>query len=193
VLALGAAGFLALLSMTSFQSDQFAVDRAGLTLTFLSPVSGAEIVAGKALGGMLAFSIPVGIGAVAAAALNPRGSPFAWLATLLGIFAAYLAQSPVAAALAAWFPAPFDLSRLKGGNPHPLASILASLACLLVYTACGATIAGALVISRRPGAALAVSVVVLALAAAAARWGWRLAGDAVDARRENLAMTAQGR
>src|SRR4030095_16186631 len=35
VLVLGVAGILALMSLSAFLSDQFAVDRAGLTLTFL--------------------------------------------------------------------------------------------------------------------------------------------------------------
>jgi hypothetical protein len=113
--------------MMSFQCDQFAVDRAGLTLTFLTPATGREIVFGKAAGGLAAFAIPVGIGTIAAVALHPRGSPAVWIGAIGCVFAAYLAQSPFAALMAAWFPAPFDLSRLRGGNPHPLASILSSV------------------------------------------------------------------
>jgi hypothetical protein len=83
------------MSLSAFLSDQFAVDRAGaLTLTFLGPTTGTEIVAGKAMGALRALAIPLGIGTIAAAAIHPRGSPLVWAGTLMCAIAAYLAQSP---------------------------------------------------------------------------------------------------
>ena len=193
VLVLSVAGMLALMSMSSFLTDQFAVDRAGLTLTFLGPASGVEIVAGKAIGGMGAFTIPLSIGTIAAFALHPRGSPLLWCGALFCAIAAYLAQSPVAAALAAWFPAPFDLTRLRAGNPHPLASILGLMTSVLIYAVFSGLFAAVLALTRSPLAALAAGAVILAAAAAAAKLCWPLAAMALDARRENLAMVAQGR
>ena len=193
VLVLSVAGLLALMSMSSFLTDQFAVDRAGLTLTFLGPASGVEIVAGKAIGAMAAFAIPLTIGTIAAVALHPRGSPLLWAGALASVIAAYLAQSPVAAALAAWFPAPFDLTRLRAGNPHPLASILGLMASVLVYAACGGLFAAVLALTGSPWAGLAAAALILAVAALVARFGWRLAAEALDARRENLALVAAGR
>jgi hypothetical protein len=193
VLVLAVAGMLALMSLSAFLTDQFAVDRAGLTLTFLSPASGVEIVAGKAIGALAAFAIPLGIGTVAAVSLHPRGSPWVWLGALFCALGAFVAQSPFAAALAAWFPAPFDLTRLKGGNPHPLASILGLLASAVAYGVCGGTLAVALAVTHSPAAGVLASLLVLAAAAGLARLGWPLAAQALDARRENLAMIAQGR
>ena len=193
VLVLAVAGLLALMSMSAFLTDQFAVDRAGLTLTFLSPANGVEIVAGKAIGAMAAFAIPLSIGTVAAVALHPHGSPLVWGGAMMCVIAAYLAQSPVSAALAAWFPAPFDLTRLRAGNPHPLASILGLMASVLVYAGCGGLFAGVLALTGSASAGLATAALILAAASAFARLGWRLAAEALDGRRENLAMVAGGR
>ncbi len=193
VLVLSVAGLLALMSMSSFLTDQFAVDRAGLALTFLGPASGVEIVAGKAIGAMGAFAIPLTIGMVAAIALHPRGSPLLWLGALMCVVAAYLAQSPVAAVLAAWFPAPFDLTRLRAGNPHPLASILGLMASVLIYGFCGGLFAAVLALTGSPWAGLTTAALILVAASLSARLFWPLAARALDARRENLAMVAQGR
>jgi hypothetical protein len=193
VLVVGAAGMLALMSLSAFLSDQFAVDRAGLTLTFLSPASGTEIVAGKAMGAMAALAIPLGIGTIAAAAIHPRGSPLVWVGALMCVIAAYLAQSPAAAALAAWFPSPLDLNKLRAGNPHPLASILGLASAVFAYAVCGGLFAATLALTESAVAGLAAAMLVLAAAWGIARLGWPLAARALDARRENLAMVAQGR
>ena len=193
VVVLGAAGMLALMSMSAFLTDQFAVDRAGLTLTFLGPASATEIVAGKAVGGLAAFAIPLSIGMIAAATLHPRGSLAVWAGALMCVIAAYLVQSPAAAVLAAWFPAPFDLAQLRRGNPHPLASILGLMFSVLAYVVCCGIFAATLALTQRPLAGLAAAALVFALAAGIARLGWPLAARALDARRENLAMVAQGR
>jgi hypothetical protein len=193
VLVLAVAGILALMSMSAFLTDQFAVDRAGLTLTFLGPASGTEIVAGKAIGALAAFAIPLSIGMIAAVALHPHGSLAVWVGTLMCVIAAYLAQSPGAAALSAWFPAPFDLAQLRMGNPHPLASIVGLLLSVFAYGACAAIFAATLALTGSPVAGLAVAALILTAAAVVARFGWRLAARALDARRENLAMVAQGR
>jgi hypothetical protein len=193
VIVLGVAGILALISLSTFLSDQFAVDRAGLTLTFLGPASGTEIVAGKAMGALAALAIPLGIGTIAAVAIHPRGSPLVWAGALMCVAAAYLAQSPASAVLAAWFPSPFDLNKLRAGNPHPLASILAIMVSTAAYGLCGGLFAATLALTRSPLAGLAAATLVLAAAWGVARLGWTLAGRALDARRENLAMVAQGR
>jgi len=193
VLVLGVTGILAIMSLSTVLADQFAVDRAGLTLTFLAPVSGREIVAGKAIGAMAAFAIPIGIATTVAVILHPRGSPLVWAGALTCVFAAFVAQSPFAAAVAAWFPAPFDLSRLKGGNPHPLASVLGTLAAVVAYAACGGIFAATVALTHSPLAGLAAATLLLGAAAGIAGLGWPLAARALDARRENLAMIAQGR
>ncbi|HEX4823760.1 MAG TPA: hypothetical protein VFV19_05580 [Candidatus Polarisedimenticolaceae bacterium] len=193
LLVVAGAALLTLISMTPFQSDQFAVDRAGLTLTFLTPISGNEIVVGKAAAALGAFAMPVAGGLTIAIVLYPHGSPVVWLGAILCVFAAFLAQSPVAAFIAAVLPAPFDLTRLRGGNPHPLASIVTSLVSVIAFAACAGVFTSALALTGSRWGGLAAAIAVFAAAAAIARAGWPLAGRALDARRENLAMMAQGR
>jgi ABC-type ATPase involved in cell division len=94
---------------------------------------------------------------------------------------------------AALLPAPFDLAQLRAGNPHPLASILGLLSSVIAYGICGGIFAATLALTRSPLAGLAAAALVLAAGAGIARLGWPLAARALDSRRENLAMVAQGR
>lgn len=193
VLVLGIAGALALVSLGSILSDQFAVDRAGLTLTFLSPAGAYDIVAGKAVGLLGALSLSLSVTTLVAVAFHPHGSVWVWIGAVLSLLSAYLLQSPVSATLAALFPAPLDLSRLKAGNPHPLASLLTSLAAGVSYLVCGAIFGSALVLTDRPVVGALAAVGLAAGSAAIARFGWRRAARVLEARRENLALVAQGR
>ena len=193
VLVLGVAGALALVSLATILSDQFAVDRAGLTLTFLTPANAYDIVSGKAVGLLGALSLSLGATTVVAVAFHPHGSAWVWIGAVLSLLSAYLLQSPVSATLAALFPAPLDLSRLKAGNPHPLASLLTSLAAGLSYLVCGAIFGGALVLTDRPVAGALAALALATGSVAVARLGWRRAARVLEARRENLALVAQGR
>ena len=186
----GALGFV---SMQAFLADQFAVDRAGLTLTFLTPASDRDIVLGKAAAGLAALAIPTTLAMGAGAILQPAGSPLLWIAALVAIAAAYSIQAPVAGLLAALFPAPFNLMTLKGGNGHPLAVIGSTLVAIVALgvTAGAGTLAYAIAHS-----ALLTLTVELLLLAAAFGIAWLMfpaAARAVSLRRENLAMIAQGR
>jgi hypothetical protein len=186
-------GLLALVSMQVFLADQFAVDRAGLTLTFLTPVSDRDLVLGKAAGALAALAIPTTFVMVAGAILQPAGSPLLWLAALLSIAAAYIFQAPVSALLAALLPAPFDLMKLKGGNGHPLATIASTFMTLVVFTLTAGTGVLLFVATRSAWAPLAGAIVLVALALAVASLLFPAAARAVSLRRENLAMIAQGR
>jgi hypothetical protein len=186
-------GLLALVSMQTFLSDQFAVDRAGLTLTFLTPASDRDLVIGKAAAGLGALAIPVTIATIAGIVLRPAGSPALWLAALLGVVAAYLLQAPVAALFAAMLPAPFDLMKLKGGNAHPLGTIASTFVTLSAMTL--AVSLGILVLWMTGSAwiTLLSAIVLVAVAAGWAALVFPAAARAVSLRRENLAMIAQGR
>src|SRR5206468_8377902 len=88
---LGFAGILlALLTLEPATLNQFAMDRAGLTLEFLSPVSDRDLIRGKAaaaaiLGGSRGLCCYL-IALVTA----PGGSPFYWLAALAAGGAVFL-------------------------------------------------------------------------------------------------------
>jgi len=193
VMVFGVGAALTLFSLQTLLSNQFAVDRAGLTLTFLGPASAREIVLGKAVGGALAFAAPLGTSFAIALALHPRGSAALWLAAVLFAIAAYVAQAPIAALVSATFPAPCDLMKLRAGNLHPLAGVLGMLASVVASVAGAVVFAATYVLAGSAAAVLAASCVALAIAAAVAALGFPLAAQALDLRRENLAMIAQGR
>jgi len=193
VLVLGVGSALTLFSLQTILANQFAVDRAGLTLTFLGPASSREIVLGKAAGGALIFAGPVAIAVTIALALHPRGTAALWVAALVSAAAAYVAQAPVAALVAASFPAPCDLMKLRAGNMHPLAGVIGMAAALLASLAAGALFVGTFAITGSPAAVLASSLAGAALALCWAALALPLAASALELRRENLAMIAQGR
>jgi hypothetical protein len=186
-------GFMGMVSMQAFLANQFAVDRAGLTLAFLTPATDRDLVIGKAAAGLAALSIPTTIAMIAGAVLRPAGSPLLWIAALLAVAAAFIFQAPVAGLLAALLPAPFDLMKLKGGNGHPLAVIGATL---LTVVALGVTVGTGMLVfasTRSALAALAVEIALLLLALGLSRLVFPAAARALSLRRENLAMIAQGR
>jgi hypothetical protein len=193
VMVLGVGAALTLFSLQTILSNQFAVDRAGLTLTFLSPASAREIVLGKAAGGALTFAAPVSIAVAIALALHPRGSAGLWLAALISAFAAYIAQAPVAALVSASFPAPCDLMKLRAGNVHPLAGVLGMMASLIASSAAGGLFVATFALTGSPLAVLASSLAATVIACGLAALGLPLAAQALALRRENLAMIAQGR
>lgn len=191
LLAVG--GFIALLSFGQILADQFAVDRAGLTLAFLSPAGERDLLLGKAAGTVLASGIPVGTALVVALVMKPGGSPFLWIAALAVSGAVFAVQAPVAAILAAAFPAPYDLMKLRAGNPHPLASLVTMAATLIGFGVAAGAVGLAYALTRSGLLALAVAAAGLAVACGVAALALPLAARILRSRRENLAMVAQGR
>ena len=193
VMVLGVGSALTLFSLQTILVNQFAVDRAGLTLTFLGPASARQIVFGKAAGGALIFAAPQAVAAAIAILLHPKGPMGLWVAALVSALAAYVAQTPVAAFVSAAFPAACDLMKLRAGNVHPLAGICGMLTSVAVSAAAAAVFAGTYVATGSVAAVVGSSLVVLAAACVWAAAGLSLAAQALDLRRENLAMIAQGR
>lgn len=127
---------IALLNLLGFCANQFAVDRAGLTLQFLSPISELQIIRGKALafGGLLSLAA---IGCSAAAVLLGDPSSVAeWLAALLGLLSAYLLSVPLSVVLSATFPRAFDPGRISSSaGAHVAASTIGTIASLVLLAA----------------------------------------------------------
>jgi hypothetical protein len=185
---------ICLMAIEPVQANQFATDKAGLTLQFLSPVSDRDIVLGKAAGSALMAGLPALIVMVPAAVFLPgRVIPFLPALVMAGV-AGFLLFAPLAAILSAVFPKPSDLSKMgKVGNPHPMAAFLSTLAAVFVLLPpAGFTAIGVLVIESH---LLAFVLVTLwaGLAAAAFRPLMQGAAGALAERRENLAMIAQER
>ena len=118
-----------LLALMPFAMNQFAIDRAGLTLQFLSPLSDRDILIGKAVGNGIAAGVPALLCFAGALALFPGGHAGLWLSVPLGFLATYLTAAPAAAALSATFPRAVDLNSIGSrSNAHGLAGMLGLLA-----------------------------------------------------------------
>ena len=127
-------GAIALLSIQPFAVNQFAIDRAGLTLALLSPIEARQLLVGKALGLGLIAGVPALLCTLLAAVLLPGGSPALWLSLLPAFVAAYALAAPGAAIVSALFPRAVDLNSVgRGSNPHTLAT-LTGLVALVVAT-----------------------------------------------------------
>ena len=117
-------GAIALLSIQPFAVNQFAIDRAGLTLALLSPIGARQLLVGKALGLGLIAGGPAILCALLAVVLVPGGSPAFWLSLLPAFVAAYGLAAPGAAMVSALFPRTVDLNSVgRGSNPHTLATL----------------------------------------------------------------------
>jgi hypothetical protein len=173
----------------AFTMNQFASDRAGLTLEFLAPIRDVDLVRGKTVGCAVLIGIGIAISLICALVIAPGGSPWAWLSILGGGASTFLLVSPVAAALSIFFPVSADLSKTgSAGNPHSLAMAIGSLAIA------AAAVPACLILAAFPP--LTASLAMLVWTAAAfglALPGLSLAARSLRLRRENLALIAKGR
>ncbi len=193
-LLLGAGAIFALYALQAFTMNQFAADRAGLTLQFLLPLPQGALVLGKAVGCGLVYGATLLLALICAVGIAPGGSPLDWATVLLGSGATYALLAPAAALLSAWLPVASDLGKTgSGGNPHGLAMAAGTL---LVLLAAGPPAVILLVVHRgleRPLLGLALMVAWTGLAVALALPLLRLAARAIGPRRENLALVAGSR
>jgi hypothetical protein len=193
ILALGGA-LLTLLTLEAAVLNQFALDRSGLTLAFLSPISDRELIRGKAAGAaILAVSRAAPCGLIALL-LAPGGSPFLWMAGIASAAAAFFLLAPGGAIVSTLLPKTMDAGRIgREGKPDFWASLLGML-----FIAIGAGPAilfglGALLFFESPALAFMGSAGWAVLCAAISIPLFRLAERLLAARRENLALVAQGR
>jgi hypothetical protein len=119
------ATFTCLLSILPIAMNQFAVDRAGLTMALLSPLKDEELLAGKAAGNFLVTLPPMLVCILAAAVLFPGGPLPLWLSLVPGLLAVYVLVAPVAAISSAVFPRAVDLNSIgRGSNAHGAAGFI---------------------------------------------------------------------
>ena len=124
--------FFAVLSVLPIAMNQFAVDRAGLTLALLSPLREQELLAGKAVGNALIVFPPAILCMIVARAVFPGDPLPLWIALLLGVGAMYLVATPVAAIASAMFPRVANLNSIgRGGNPHGLANFIGTISLIV--------------------------------------------------------------
>jgi hypothetical protein len=156
-------------AMHAISMNLFGSDRGGLTLELLVPVSDRDLVRGKIAG----FGSVMFVGGSACLLMSllvaRSGSPAYWLTMVIGGVATFCLIAPMAIWCSALFPVASDLSKTgSGGNPHPFAF-------------------------RSPMTSVAMAAGWLLVAAAIGVPLSNLASRAVTARRENLALVAQGK
>jgi hypothetical protein len=121
--------FVCLMSTLPIAMNQFAVDKSGVTMALLSPLTDGEYLAGKAVGNALIAAPPALLCLLASFALFPGGSPALWLAIPLGLLSTSLLVAPVAAICSAMFPRVVDMNSIgRGSNAHGLSGLLGILA-----------------------------------------------------------------
>lgn len=188
-LVFGASLIFAIYAVQPFTMNQFASDRAGLTLQLLLPVSARELVWGKAAGTFGLFAAAGLLALLVTAISTGGGSPVLWGAVILGGCATFLLLSPVAAAISALLPVKADLSKTgSGGNPHGAAMLVGTFLVLIA----AAPVVLILLIAPRfgPVATLGASLGWLALVIALVVPLLGLVAGLVTNRRENLYLTS---
>ena len=181
--------FVSLLSILPIAMNQFAVDKAGLTLALLSPLTDGEYLAGKAVGNGLIAAVPALLCVLVSFVLCPDGSPALWVAIPPALLATYFLVAPAAAVFSALFPRAVDLNSIgRGSNAHGLAGLLGFVA----FVASGApSVLIMLVVSKwleRPSLVPALLLVWCAIAYTIGRILFVPARKIFAKRRENLAM-----
>jgi hypothetical protein len=183
------ASSMCLLSILPVAMNQFAVDKAGLTMALLSPLTDEELLAGKAAGNGLITAPPLLVCIAGALLLFPAGSPYLWVALVLGLLSVHLLVAPVAAMCSAAFPRAVDMNSIgRGSNAHGAAGFIG----LIAFLVAGVPPALLTLLATRFLDRPSLAPVLLALWCATAYVIGRLlfvpARRLFAARRENLAM-----
>ena len=189
-LSLAAFGsFICLMAIMPIAMNQFAVDKAGLTMMLLSPLTDREYLTGKAVGNGLIAAIPATFSILVSLAILPGGSPALWLALPVGLLAIYFIVAPAAAIFSTLFPRTVDLNSIgRGSNAHGLSGLLGLLTFLAAAVPCVLIALAASAWLHQPALA---PLLMLAWCAICYGIGWLLfipARRIFANRRENLAM-----
>jgi hypothetical protein len=185
---------LTLLSLAPMSLNQFAVDGAGLTLEFLSPISDRDLLVGKATGGAIVLAGPAAFVLAVSIAISPGGPPALWIALALGAAATYALLAPANAALSAIFPRAANLASIgRDSNAHQGANLLGMLA-IAAAAAPAALAAAAGVLFFRSASIAALFVALWCVGAIVlSSLLFMPVERLLAARRENLAFVAHGR
>ena len=183
---------LCLLSILPFALNQFAVDRAGLTLTLLAPISDRDLLIGKAVGNGLIASGPALVCFVIAAAVFNDAPLVLWLNLFPAFVATYVASAPVAAALSAILPRSVNLNSIgRGSNAHGLAAFAGMLTMIAASLPPAALTMVAVRLLRSPGLALVLVSIWCAVVILASRLLFVVVARVFESRRENLGMVTR--
>lgn len=187
-LVFGASLIFSIYALQAFLMNQFASDRAGLTLQMLLPVSVKELVWGKAVGMFGMFIAAAMLSLLVTVLATGGGSPVLWLSVIFAGVATFFTLTPAAAVMSAIFPVASDLSKTgSGGNPHGAAILVGTFLVLIAAAPPGLILLLGPQVSDL--ATLGASVVWAAIVVALVFPLLSLAARIVAARRENLYLT----
>lgn len=193
-LLLGVQALFSLYALLAFSMNQFASDRAGLTLQMLTPLRPVDLVRGKAVGCGLVYAAQVGLSLLCAVAVTRSGSPSEWVGVLLGAFAVYALMSPLGALMSAMFPVASDLRDTSSkGSAHGVATLVGTAAAAVGSAPTALALLFVHHGAERPGLALLLTAAWTALALVAAALLLPLAAGPIPRLREHLLLVAQGR
>jgi hypothetical protein len=181
------AAFFSLMSVVPISQNQFAVDRAGLTMTLLSPLTDAELLTGKAVGNALIGLLPSLLCLAGALALFPGGSPALWLTIPIALVAIYLVVAPVSAIASAIFPKEVDLNTIGSNNAHGIAALMGMLSFVGGAVPPALLTLAAVRWLERPALAPLLVAAWCPIAYVGSRFGFTIARRIFQSRRENLA------
>ena len=124
--------FVCLLAVLPMAMNQFAIDKAGLTMLLLSPLRDDELLAGKAAGNAMITAPPAAFCILGGLLLFRGGTPGLWLSLVLGLASIYFLVAPVAAMCSAAFPRAVDMNSIgRRSNAHAAAGLIGMLAFIV--------------------------------------------------------------
>jgi hypothetical protein len=181
-------------AMHAISMNLFGSDRAGLTLQLLSPVTDRELAWGKIAGFAVVVSAGVVVCLISSLLVAHSGPLPYWIAVGVGAVATFFLISPIAIWFSAVFPVASDLSKTgAAGNPHPFPMVAATLCTVLFVLPTIVSLALAEFWFQSAGIAVLLAGVWMLIAAAIGIPLVNVASRSIGARRENLALVAQGK
>jgi hypothetical protein len=184
------ASFVCLMSILPIALNQFAIDKAGLTLVLLSPLSDRDYLTGKAVGNGMVAALPTLVCMAAAFVALPGSRSIAsWMAIPVALASTYFLVAPAAATFSAMFPRVVDLNSIgRGSNAHGLSGLLGVLTFLAAGVPNLAIAAAASHRFGRPPVTLGLLLVWCGLTFLMGRLLFVPVRRVFARRRENLAM-----
>jgi hypothetical protein len=185
---------MAFLSVVQLWMNQFAVDKAGLTMLCVQPLTSGQILRGKMAGAAMLVAAVASLPFIAGLLIGGGRAVTYWLVLVIGAIAAFIFLAPFAALLSTIFPKNVDLTSIgQKSNAHPVAGLLGGvLVFAAAAPAAGATMVGfGFYKSGMLAVGLAGAWLVVAMGL---HWiVWRFAVRLFDRRRESLMAVAKGR
>lgn len=185
---------MAFLTMIQLWMNQFAIDKAGLTMLCLQPITSSRILKGKMAGAATLVAALAALPMAAGLLIGASRSIEYWVVLILGSIAAFLVIAPVAAIISAVFPKHVDLGSIgQKSNAHAAAGFIG----MLVVFAAAAPAAGAgafgFGVLKSGYAAVGLAGLWLVLAFILHWLLLKMAVRVFDNRRESLMAVARGR